>query len=100
MGVATAATTMSSAPAQPMTVGMLNSGKIPGAQEPSIACWIVLSSPSRAAAKQQITRPRMSTIRLRRPQNWTLARVAAVTAINNSRTKVISVVAVDTAFPK
>ena len=47
-----AAIRMINAPTQPMTVGTLISGKIPGAQLPSIVCCIVLSSPSLAADKK------------------------------------------------
>lgn len=48
---------ISSAPTQPTMVGTLTSGNSPGAQLPSMVCWIVLSNPSRAAAKQQTTSP-------------------------------------------
>lgn len=55
MGVAMAAIRISAAPTQPISVGTLTSGNRPGAQLPSMACWMVLSSPSRAAAKQQMS---------------------------------------------
>ncbi len=56
IGVAIAATTISSAPAQPTTVGTLTSGNTPGAQLPSmsVAGW---SCPDRPAPPQSSRRP-------------------------------------------
>mgnify|MGYP006969279025 CR=1 FL=1 len=46
----------------------------PGAQLPSMVCWMVLSSPSRAAAKQQTTRPNTSRSSVLLPQQAILPR--------------------------
>ena len=60
---------------QPMIVGMLTSAKRPGAQLPSMAHCTVLSSPSRVAAKQQITNPNANKNAVLRPQYRMLARL-------------------------
>ena len=56
------------APIHPIIVGMLTSSNIPPAiAVPSTAFWIVISSPSRAAAKQQTTRPYITRINILLP---------------------------------
>ena len=90
----------SAAPMQPATVGTLTSGNSHGSQLPSIACCMVLSSPSRAAAKQHTARPKTSSTALLRPQNVICARLQTEYPINPSRAGIISVVTVVTVFPK
>ena len=52
----------------PTMAGTLTSGKSPYTQLLPIVCWIVLSKLSRTAAKQQITRPKISRSTVLCPQ--------------------------------
>ena len=62
--------------------------------------YIWISKPSRAAAKQQTTSPKISTAALLRPQHEIFTRLKSDQPIKPSRARIIKVVAVVTAFPK